>query len=556
MQIIDKWFLRICTTLLLMITVSFCWWYMGHSHAEVANLYLEKFSPFYRATSWTKDFFTQQTKYFGNIYCIMVLTISLLITIYTWQKSIRLKINILPSKWPKLSMLDCLIAFVCILQCGFWAWSTPYSTDEIFSAAYFTEKSAIHTLTYYPLPNNHILFNLINIIFYHFIGNSLISGRIISMLCYILTMVLVHRFISKCIVNRTISILAIMAISSQFMIVGFGTQARGYAMLMLFSWLAFESLWYFHQSKNPWYRLIYVIASACGMIVMPSYLYLWLGLSLGFLLCNFRSVDTIFSFFKLNVLVTGLVMIFYAPTIMFSGWEALLNNKYVTIGTNSLGEFITITFMGGYFVGLFDDILGTGIHGWAGGVICIGMIVGLYRSKSNINRRLSKMILGIIIGFVVFLLVMKKIPFYRNMIGHTLLLWVCIVICILGLLENSKHNFKLGLIIFVSIIGWNIHKTSEHYPFHLYYSDNLELENRIKLCEMNFNSYEKVQIDDDRFYWHYNVISNDVKLIHGEPILENISTIVIPTEKVPTYDAMNWKTLKTCGETTILGSIK
>jgi len=58
------------------------------------------------------------------------------------------------------------LAGVLMLGAGLWAWGAtqvPPAYDEVFSAVYCAgNESLLATWSYYILPNNHVLFNLLN----------------------------------------------------------------------------------------------------------------------------------------------------------------------------------------------------------------------------------------------------------------------------------------------------------------------------------------------------------------------------------------------------------
>lgn len=63
----------------------------------------------------------------------------------------------------------------------------PFNYDEIWSNRFFVHEGWVHTITYYPLPNNHIFYNFIACFFSVLPLKAEIANRLPSLLASIVT---------------------------------------------------------------------------------------------------------------------------------------------------------------------------------------------------------------------------------------------------------------------------------------------------------------------------------------------------------------------------------
>ncbi len=221
---------------LLLAIVFFSTFYLFASHDHLAHWFIGLNGCFYKQQDWATDFFTPGIKSDGNMYSLIGIAISLPGILYLAR---RLKTPTSPNTFFEktqrnkdiLPMALCVVAAIVL-----WQWGNRQALpayDEVFSAQNSAGINPFQCIAYYMLPNNHLLFNLINNIIFHFAADKVITGRLISLAVYCGFIVLVYRCFYSLFQNRVLAVLAGIAIALQFFTWGFSFQARGYELYLL-----------------------------------------------------------------------------------------------------------------------------------------------------------------------------------------------------------------------------------------------------------------------------------------------------------------------------------
>ena len=231
----------------------FCVFYLFTGYYHLINWFNGLNGCYYRHAYWTNDFFTGKTKVAGNIYCLIALLLCFIGGGYSGRVLIgKQKLNVISDKSAvsvpftisvpsiDVALTGVLILFTTILW--FYGTSLVYpSNDEVFSAVNCASLHPFQTVVYYMLPNNHILFNLINNLFFHSFTDKVATGRFISLVCYWGIAIISFSWIRNLIHKKWLAFLVSVTLLLQFPVWGFATQARGYELLLLLEWGAFVS---------------------------------------------------------------------------------------------------------------------------------------------------------------------------------------------------------------------------------------------------------------------------------------------------------------------------
>ena len=206
-------------------------WYWNSTYEQLIQFYKSLNSTFYNASIWSDKFFTATVKQQGNWWCLIALIAAIVWTVLVRKSK--------PFVLPKLSLKkNSLIIYSIIIIIG-TALSyianvhLRHGTDEIFSAYNFASLPAFQCLSYYALPNNHILFNFLNGINKFWCDDLVITGRIFSLICYVLTLCITWNFMQKWIQSILLRSFALLLLAVQLPVWGFSSQARGYEFLLL-----------------------------------------------------------------------------------------------------------------------------------------------------------------------------------------------------------------------------------------------------------------------------------------------------------------------------------
>ncbi|OUJ74071.1 hypothetical protein BXP70_10030 [Hymenobacter crusticola] len=280
----------------------------------------------------------------------LVTLIGLIVTSY-WLLRLR-RNNAVPAKLPRLFVRadwPWLIG-VTLLGTGLWTWGalyTPPTHDEVFSALYCAgNESLFVTWSYYMLPNNHVLFNLLNGSMFgwlHHLPWLVTTGRILSGLAYLGTLAVVYWLMGRFTGRRWAGAGAATLASLQYSLWGFGFQARGYALYALLHWIALAALLgYWRQPRRAW-LMLNAGAIVAGYATVPTFLFYHAAQLAAAVIVQvrLRRYDGRFWLAQGGALV--LAGGFYLPAVGFSGLAAISANPYVRPFQGSLAEFITQT---------------------------------------------------------------------------------------------------------------------------------------------------------------------------------------------------------------------
>ncbi len=468
--------------------------YHTYSYEQFIALITGADAHIYKKDNWTKDFFNPATYTAG----LWFSRVGILVAVLALWAINKLKRNVELAAQNAKSDLEIVSNSVIIIALSLTIWiyyvlKIDAATDEIFSGYFFAEQPLWLTASYYPLPNNHIFFNLLNHLAYKLFGNAITTGKIISFLCYIITLLSVDRFIGQWISDRWLRLLIIALVAVQLPVFGYATQARGYSLYILLGWLAFVHLYNYaklQESRDLW---IYGICCALGMWTIPSWLYIWVGLGSSYVTLMIRQNKWDRQFAFMTLVSASMTYLLYLPVLCFSGLRSLLANKYVaSVPSQSVLGFVKSIGDEHYFTGLFNDWLGLGGYVWVGLILLVFIAFVLGRNKDE--KSLFVFYLGIIIGLFVVVLLMRKVPFYRNLSWHGLVFWVMIGIVLFRVFSNKV----LATIYSVGLL-WSVYINETRFPFQLYYYDVAEIHANVSKVKLAPNS--RIVIHEEAFYW-------------------------------------------------------
>lgn len=533
-----------------LMTFIYAIWYSINSYESLSTWYLQLNPHFYKNDEWHTVFFTNATKHFGQLYSWILTLLVFIQVIFTFYQHKKDKELVNYVVLPKITKAGIAVLGLTLMMWWFWLGKASYSTDEVFSAVHFAAKPFFQIISQYPLPNNHLLFNAVNHFFSYITNDLVYSGRLLSGFATALTMMRIFNFSEKFITHKVSRFFIIIMLLSVFPIIGFATQARGYSFVLLFSWISLEQIYEYGQQKRRENLNYYIWSVVLGMWTMPSFLYWWVGLSGAFIFNNIRNknIDIPFIFSSFKILL--LTMVLYLPAITFSGWRSIFANKYVAAGQENYQEFIGSIVKQNYFQGLFSEWFGTGTHTYIAVLLLILPIVLILATRKRAFIELLVYMLSLFFSFLLIAILMKKLPFYRNLIGHCLLCWVFVLFVVGNFIETCMKPFKyflsgLILVVFIYFTNMNLLK----YPFHLYYYDVNALDASVSQYDLSIYRNKKVFIDDESFYWHTPIrkVTSDIHL--GGTIDTLADILVIEKIRRSRIDTIQWVFKNQHGET-------
>jgi hypothetical protein len=199
-----------------------------------------------------------------------------------------------------------------------------YWIDEIFTYVFLVKKGLLVSLTYYPGPNNHVLFTAVGAIL-----GSLLLMRLASFVAVLLTACLLFVWVGKH-QGRQVARWVVLIFLWQSPVQMYGYLARGYAWEMLFFALLWISLYEWTRTQEKVYLAVASLASIAGFYTLPTFVYAYSALMLVTLFSQKRK-ELKFLFISQSVVVSITVLL-YLPIMLLNGMQALVGNAWLQVG--------------------------------------------------------------------------------------------------------------------------------------------------------------------------------------------------------------------------------
>lgn len=415
----------------------------------------------------------------------------------------------------KNSSFKVLFIILGVIPMIFWAFrylNFDLWYDEVYSLEHFALVDFSTTVFYYPAPNNHIFYNLINQIVSRIFGiRDIISAekysvifRLFQLLLSVLTSYYLIQFVKKYFNSKsTFVVLVILFTTIPFM--NFSLQLRGYGLSTLFLiMIVYYSMDYFEARKNK--TLVFLAVLSCVlMYTIPSNLYSIVGIftAIGvFFTASFWNKDyqNVRACIKV-LLAMGIGMciaaVFYIPI-----WEDLIHNKFSD--KSATGTFQSL----GIFIASIPQFFSKRY------LLLLLIIPGIYLL---INRKFLKqkvVYMGLLIIFVIPYIasfVHQKSPYPRVFI--TLAPIFVLLITIPGIIFldflSSKKRQILQLLVPLYCIGVFIYEVNKN--------DTLIEENLLKNNAISQNLYQNYYLAN--FFQQDKTIKHLSAINKGTPIV-------------------------------------
>lgn len=338
---------------------------------------------------------------------------------------------------------------IILIQSGvflFFLYHLPYHYDEAYTYVFFSGKSILTSLTFYPLPNNHVLHNIISGVFLLLPLNEIVAIRMASYIASIFTTYYFFKLALK-LLPAELSIITTSLFTFSFPFVLYATQARGYALLTFFAVLCMYSLVCTAENKSTLkYLCLYSVSSILGFFTIPSFLYCFAVVNVFFLLhfiLRFELKNS-FRFVVSNLVIFGVTILLYIPLIIRNSWKALTANngvikrdiQYIKGNMKSHLQDVYEFFMGGSSLSFH----------WIYLLLTFAIVHFFFRGY--INRLTSSMLIVLLLSPVPIMFMHGAIPFPRTWIYLMIPFSLCMglmlhVVSILAGMGVKKFHVRL-----------------------------------------------------------------------------------------------------------------
>ncbi|OJJ15262.1 hypothetical protein BKI52_38245 [marine bacterium AO1-C] len=221
-----------------------------------------------------------------------------------------------------------LIAF-CLVTASriYYYWLLPLQYDETFTYIHLVNKGLLVSATYYPGPNNHVLFSEIAAVLNQLLP-SLLALRLPSLVGGLLLWFLLWEWFNTQTRFEWALILASLILLTPTLSV-YAVMGRGYSMQLLLALVGLRVV--LATQYLSIHRFAFVLSSVLGFYLVPTYLYIFVTLvvfkiSQVLLTKDRHSLKACL----LDLVTVGLITsILYTPIILFNGLGAIIHNGWV-----------------------------------------------------------------------------------------------------------------------------------------------------------------------------------------------------------------------------------
>jgi uncharacterized membrane protein len=309
---------------------------------------------------------------------------------------------------------------------GYMICTLPYHYDEAFSHMRFASEGALTSMTYYPVPNNHVFFNVIASYFLWLPIDDIVALRLPSLIFSLLSTYYFFKIAHK-LLSRPAAFLSTILFSFSYVFCLYSTQGRGYSMLIFFALCSIYSLLCIMQGGSlKKYMSVYAIASILGFLTMPSYLYCCVFVSLFmffYYLIGYRT--GLKRFFITHVIILVSTILLYFTIVALNGINTLTQTNGVAkqydinyIKANAVEHFKEVW---SYLIGWQE------IHiWWVLALLLICAFVQFDTRRKRFQKNIYLLSLILILSPLPILFVHKTIPFPRTWSYLIIPIFLCV----------------------------------------------------------------------------------------------------------------------------------
>jgi len=409
----------------------------------------------------------------------------------------------------------------------YFAIHLPISYDEAFTYLNFTSKGIPTSMTYYPIPGNHILHSIFTNITYHLsFLNPLIRLRLSSICANFFICIISYSFLKKYF-NKNTAIFVVSIASMMFYSVYYSYMSRGYVLETLFFIIAFYSSYNIIKENNQTRQWIYFgISSILGFYAMTSFLYPFILLNIFILIFNRKNIlkQTI-----VNITVAVIVILLYIPIIKFNGIEAIVLHK--TVAPIPRGEVLQR--LPSFLLNSITDITG---YSWIYTIPLIAFSFIFILIKKN--KENFVLFLLFMVGPVLLLILHSVIPFSRTFNYYAYVLIFVIALPWSDLLQRIKIKYLFIFLLLVqALLFYNFFPRVYRFEEFFLTSDNvikeiagnkkylisvplfdnlLEYELKTKGYKKNIAAYNNLKINADTVKKYDVIVIGKTKIFDAE----------------------------------------
>ncbi len=201
--------------------------------------------------------------------------------------------------------------------------------DEAASFIFFISKGLAGIMFYYPLPNNHIFYNLLCLPFSYIFADPFWALELPTFILSIAGSAIIYLAYRSVLPFLVVFFAAAIFYFSQYALY-FSVHGRGYFLMSICAALVGLAAFKIYERKENLYWLVFLVCSVIGFYTIPIFLYpfvtvfIFSALAFGFK----KDWPALRNLVLISIFVGLITALLYTPVIMGSK-ELLFSNRYV-----------------------------------------------------------------------------------------------------------------------------------------------------------------------------------------------------------------------------------
>ena len=220
-----------------------------------------------------------------------------------------------------------LIFVIPLSLTSFLLFYLPVTYDETFTFINFIDRGIIVSASYYPAPNNHVLYSIISSFVNLFNFKSIIPFRIISIIFFLLSLIVIVKIFLRNSLNlKKYHYLLISVFPLSLVYIYNSSLARGYSLLILLALINIYIIQKILKNNDDKYLKKFSLFTSLAFYTIPSYFYCHIIFCIIIFCCKKNSLIFLI---KSNIVILFLTLLFFFPIIIFQGHDFIFQNDLI-----------------------------------------------------------------------------------------------------------------------------------------------------------------------------------------------------------------------------------
>lgn len=289
----------------------------------------------------------------------------------------------------------------------------PLSTDEVGSYDFFVQHGLLAITSFYPIPNNHILYNLLAWPLAKTGLSPLLAMRLPGLLLGLVGTatgyVLLARLAGERLALAITGLTSLAPFWAYYAVAG-----RGYFLQIGLLQVGFFATVELLRTGPRYPRLAWLafgVSSILGLYLIPTYAYplASLGIGLGGGLLWQRRWRQLGNLALAGGIIGAVVAVLYGPVVAVSGWDRLMGNHYVTAKTPAQFWPTYRAFLYESAASLFGPHLRVSGPLWLAVALGGGLVSGYFLRKTTAPRRPAALLSWLLLALPILFMALQRV---------------------------------------------------------------------------------------------------------------------------------------------------